>query len=120
MAKVLVVDDTESARTVLSRLLRSDGFETEMAADGAEAVKMVEASPPDLIVLDLHMPEMDGLAVLEWLRTRPRHGAVAVIFLSAAGAEEMQRAAALGAKACLTKARATWPQIQREVHEHTT
>src|SRR5690348_10437249 len=119
MAKVLIVDDTTPARTLLSRLLREDGFETEMAADGSEAVKKVEASPPDLIVLDLQMPEMDGLAVLQWLRNHPQFGAVAVIILSAAGEEEMERAAALGARACLTKAKATWRQIQHEIRELT-
>jgi len=120
MARVLVVDDTESARTVLARLLRSDGFETATASNGSEAITAVEKSPPDLIILDLNMPQMDGLAVLQWLRDRPKHAAVAVVILSAAGAADMERARALGAKVCLSKAKASWPEIQREIRGHTS
>jgi DNA-binding response OmpR family regulator len=83
-ARVLVVDDEPIVREVLSRYLSREGFEVETAADGQAALDVFEATRPELIVLDLMLPRMDGLEVFR--RIRARNGA-AVIMLTARGEE---------------------------------
>lgn len=72
MIRVLLADDTPEMRVLLRIALESDGrFEVVAdAGDGLEALAMIEALAPDLIVLDIGMPEMDGLQVLSELRSR--------------------------------------------------
>ena len=84
MATVLVVDDEPIVRDVLARYLRRDGFDVETAADGQEALNAVAARRPDLIVLDLMLPRIDGLEVFRRIRARDE---VAVIMLTARGTE---------------------------------
>jgi DNA-binding response OmpR family regulator len=83
-ARVLVVDDEPIVREVLSRYLSREGFEVETAADGRAALDAFEATRPELIVLDLMLPQIDGLEVFR--RVRARSGA-AVIMLTARGEE---------------------------------
>jgi CheY-like chemotaxis protein len=59
--KILIVDDEEDIRTYLSTLLGDNGYDTLLAKDGQEAWQQVEASPPDLITLDISMPEKSGV-----------------------------------------------------------
>ena len=66
--RVLVVDDTAANRRLVAALLSAEGFTVEGAEGGVQALEMVEKSPPDLILLDLQMPGMDGLTVLRELR----------------------------------------------------
>nr|WP_231116075.1 response regulator transcription factor [Motilibacter rhizosphaerae] len=67
-ARLLVVDDEPNIRELLSASLRFAGFEVEVAADGATALQMARSAPPDLLVLDVMMPGLDGLTVLRRLR----------------------------------------------------
>jgi len=81
MVAVLVVDDDAPIRRMLARTLAADGYAVASAADGGEALAAVERSAPDLIVLDVAMPGVDGLAVCRRLR---RHGlAVPILLLTA-------------------------------------
>ncbi len=66
--RLLVVDDEPAVRTSLERALVLEGYEVELAADGAEALGRIEAQPPDAVVLDILMPHLDGLAVCRRLR----------------------------------------------------
>jgi two-component system response regulator ResD len=84
-ARVLVVDDEPIVRDVLSRYLSREGFEVEVAADGQAALDLFEAIRPELIVLDLMLPGIDGLEVLR--RIRSQNGG-AVIMLTARGEEK--------------------------------
>ncbi len=68
--KILVVDDEESMRYFLNRSLKRKGFEVETVESGEEALEAVETNPPDLILLDLHLPGQDGIEVLRELRRR--------------------------------------------------
>ncbi|HWI41105.1 MAG TPA: response regulator, partial [Verrucomicrobiae bacterium] len=61
---ILVVDDEERIRTSLAGILEDEGYETVFARDGREALAMVEKEMPDLILLDIWMPKMDGLETL--------------------------------------------------------
>jgi CheY-like chemotaxis protein len=83
MRKILVVDDTEDARDVLARLLRLGGFSTVTAEDGYEALKALEMDNPDLVLLDLMMPRMNGVELLETMRQDPRWKNVPVMLLTA-------------------------------------
>ena len=77
--KILVVDDDAHIREVLSFALGKAGMETREAADGEAALAMVEREPPDLVVLDINMPRMDGLEVCRRLRAT---GDLPILFLS--------------------------------------
>jgi len=66
---VLVADDDRGVRDALDRALRVAGFETDLAGDGLQALAAIGRRPPDAVVLDVMMPEMDGLAVCRRLRT---------------------------------------------------
>jgi CheY-like chemotaxis protein len=83
MHKILVVDDTEDARDVLARLLRLGGFSTITAEDGIEAMKALEMDHPDLVLLDLMMPRMNGVQLLETMRQDPRWQNLPVVLLTA-------------------------------------
>jgi DNA-binding response OmpR family regulator len=83
-ARILVVDDDRSIRTLLRRLLTTEGYDVDEAADGPTALSKVSAHAPDLLLLDVMMPGQDGLEVLEGLR---RTSDVPVILLTAKGDE---------------------------------
>jgi two-component system KDP operon response regulator KdpE len=99
--KVLVVDDEEAIRRAVRRALSSRGFAVEVAADGEEAIGAVRTFDPDLVVLDLNIPELDGLAVCRHLRG---WSAVPILVLSVRE-DEADKVAALdlGADDYLTK-----------------
>jgi two-component system OmpR family response regulator len=80
-ARLLVVDDEPSIRELLTASLRFAGFEVFPAADGAEALKLADQLRPDLVVLDIMLPDLDGFAVTRKLRERGRD--VPVVFLTA-------------------------------------
>ena len=68
MTMVLVVDDDPNIRSVLGRGLRFEGYDVQLAADGQEALARARATPPDLVVLDVMLPDIDGLEVCRRLR----------------------------------------------------
>jgi two-component system, OmpR family, response regulator MprA len=80
-ARILVVDDDEALRTALGRALRLEGYEVELAGDGAEAVHLLESVRPDVVVLDVLMPVLDGLAVCRYVREQ--RGGPPVLLLTA-------------------------------------
>jgi len=82
MAKILVVDDDPGLREVLSFALTKAGFAVAVANDGIQALARVDAERPDLVVLDILMPELDGLEVCRRLRADPRKRALPILFLS--------------------------------------
>ncbi|MBB5118755.1 hypothetical protein AF335_06370 [Streptomyces eurocidicus] len=84
-ARVLVVDDDPTVAEVVAGYLDRAGFAVDRVADGPAALERAAASPPDLVVLDLMLPGMDGLEVCRRLR---EHGPVPVIMLTARGDEE--------------------------------
>ena len=84
MTTVLVVDDEPIVREVVARYLRRDGFRTLEAGDGDTARELVERDEPGLVVLDVMLPGMDGLALCRWIRSRSD---LPVILLTARGDE---------------------------------
>jgi serine phosphatase RsbU (regulator of sigma subunit) len=82
-ARVLVVDDTPVNRDTLSRHVQREGYLVDSAEHGREALEKLRAEPFDLVLLDVHMPEMDGLRVLETLRNDAELAHIPVIVVSA-------------------------------------
>ncbi len=80
---LLVVDDNEANRDMLSKRLSREGYSVDTASNGREALEKLEHKAYDLILLDIVMPEMDGFAVLQKVRSNPRWKEVAVIMISA-------------------------------------
>ena len=78
--KILVVDDIEDIRSLLQEALQASGYHTLEAADGREALSMIEAESPDLVILDIAMPVMSGFQVLRQLR---KNSDIPIIMLSA-------------------------------------
>jgi PAS domain S-box-containing protein len=87
-ARVLVADDNADMREYLTRLLRSAGCEVTAVVDGQAALEAVRAVVPDLVVSDVMMPRLDGLAFVAALRTDPRTAALPVLLLSARAGQE--------------------------------
>ena len=82
--RVVVVDDTSEARRLIRRILQSQGdFEIFEATNGREAIELVNREHPDLVILDLMMPEVDGFAVLDALRSKPETANIPVIVATA-------------------------------------
>lgn len=81
--EILIVDDTPANLRLLSETLLSAGYRPRAAASGAHALESVRLSPPDLILLDIKMPEMNGFEVCEQLKTNERTRDIPVIFISA-------------------------------------
>jgi DNA-binding response OmpR family regulator len=105
MAKrVLVVDDEPNIVLSLEFLMRRAGFDVQVARSGGEALKALEGEPPDLMLLDVMMPEFDGYEVCERIRAKPEWRDTKIIMLTARGREaERERGLALGADAYVTK-----------------
>ncbi len=115
MAKrILLVEDNAQSRSIGRAKLTEAGYDVTEAGDGVEALKALEAGVPDLILLDLMMPLMDGYKVLQMVKTNPRTRDVPVIILSGRGqAEEVSKGLKLGAADFLIKMRTT-PKILLE------
>ena len=84
MTTVLVVDDEPTIREIVVSYLKRDGYATLEAADGNRARELLEAERPDLVVLDVMLPGVDGLELCHWIRTRSQ---LPVIMLTARGEE---------------------------------
>lgn len=82
--RILIVDDVATNRIMLNGWLSSAFHETLLASSGQEALHSIDAQQPDLVLLDLHLPDLDGCAVLERLRADPRHRELPVIVHTAA------------------------------------
>ena len=81
-AEILVVDDTPTECKFLAEILAAQGYRVRTAISGEEALKAVSASPPDLILLDINMPSMDGFEVCRQLKREDLHAGIPVIFIS--------------------------------------
>ncbi|HXY68801.1 MAG TPA: ATPase, T2SS/T4P/T4SS family [Gemmatimonadales bacterium] len=102
--KVLLVDDEDQLRRVMKDLLEREGYIVSEARDGVQALDQVDRTGPDVIVLDLNLPGLDGYGVLSHLRSRPATAEIPVVVLTAKGDEDNEvRVFELGADDFLTK-----------------
>lgn len=117
--RVLIVDDTDSAREVAERILRFHGVQAVGARSGDEALLILDDLDPDLMLLDVSMPGMDGLSLLAVLRDDPRWHELPVVMMTAICDEQsVSRARELGACEYLVKADFTAPRMLEVVRRH--
>ena len=101
---VLVVDDSLSARRAAERLMRDAGFDVRGATDGMDAVAMIEKSRPDIVLVDMEMPRMNGLELSSHLRAREATRALPIIMITSRSTDKHRKQAeAAGVDAYLTK-----------------
>ncbi len=104
MGKILIVDDSPFMIRLLSYMLETAGYETESAENGKIALELMLKEPPGLVLMDMMMPEMDGLETLRAIRDNVRIKDVTVLTLSAkTQSEDFQAAKGLVADGYLTK-----------------
>jgi DNA-binding response OmpR family regulator len=85
---ILAVDDDPEVLDTLGRVLEREAFEVSLANSGVEALGILEQRTPDLVILDIIMPGMDGVTICRQLRRDPRFGALPVLFLTAKGSTD--------------------------------
>lgn len=101
---ILAADDNLQIRMLVKAALRSLGHELIEAIDGEEALELAVTRVPDLVLLDVNMPKLDGWEVLHFLRQRPETSAVRVMMLTTAAQKwDLERGASLGCNDYLTK-----------------
>ena len=104
MKKILIADDKDSSRELVRTVLERCGYEVIEATNGSEALREALSQQPDLIVLDLHMPEMDGFGVVQQLRTESRFAVTPVVALTASAMHgDREKALAAGFSGYITK-----------------
>ncbi|TDN98440.1 MULTISPECIES: response regulator transcription factor [Halomonas] len=114
MAKVLVVDDEANIVLSLEFLMQQAGFQVDTAEDGESALSRIAESPPDLVLLDVSLPDISGFDVLERLRDDPTHARLPIIMLTAHGREvEREKGLALGADDYITKPFSTQALVEK-------
>jgi CheY-like chemotaxis protein len=117
--RILLVDDDPDIRQIAALSLRRIGqFDVRLASSGSEALELAAADPPDLVLLDVSMPGMDGPATLAALRAGPAASKVPVVFFTATSSEgEVARLCALGAVAVVPKPFdvAALPRLVRDI-----
>ena len=113
----LIEDDTVVVQVYRAKLLR-EGFGVEVAGDGLVAVRMLAAMKPDVVVLDLMMPKLNGVDVLKYIRSTPALQDTPVIILSNAHMTRLaQEAAAIGAERALLKSSCTPSQLIEVIND---
>ena len=120
MSKILVVDDFALARESVAKLLEYEGFTALRAKDGREGLAMVNDAAPDLVLLDLVMPGMDGVALLKALRRDPQWKDLPVIVLTGATDDEklISRAWELKVSDLIPKASFGFDDLLARVKQH--
>jgi len=112
--KILIVDDEPNIVISLEFLMKKEGFQVAVAADGEEALAKVAEFDPDLILLDVMMPRRSGFEVCEALRADPARAGLLIVMLTAKGRDtEVAKGLAIGADAYITKPFSTKDLVAR-------
>jgi len=114
MKKVLIVEDDEFLRSLTVKRLEKENYQIIIAADGEQALKMIDSDTPDLILLDLLLPGVDGFEVLE----KMKKSIPVVVFSNLGQREDIEKAKKLGADDFLIKANFTLDDVVAKVSEH--
>lgn len=89
MAKtILIVDDSESIREVVSFTLQNEGYDVKVGVDGVDAQKFLDGSVIDLVITDLHMPNMDGIGFIKAVREHDSYKRIPILFLTTESQKE--------------------------------
>lgn len=113
---ILLVEDDVFMLEILSEKLSKSGFDVNIAKDGEECIKVLESLKPDIILLDILMPKMDGIEVLRKVKVSLELSSIPVLVLSNLGQkEEVDRALGLGAKDYIVKSNFTTKEIVEKI-----
>ncbi len=118
MSKILVVEDDKFLREMITRKLDKEGYEVVEAVDGEKGEEKIKAEKPDMVLLDLILPGIDGFEVLERIKKDPSTSDIPVIILSNLGQKaEIEKGLKLGALDFLIKAHFTPAEIIEKIKE---
>ncbi len=113
---VLLVEDDKFLRELIIQKLEKEGFEAQAAIEATEAFKLMEEKKPNIVLLDLVLPGMDGFAIMHRIKENPQTSDIAVIILSNLGQkEDQERAMSEGAADYLVKADFTPSEITEKI-----
>lgn len=116
--KILLVEDERTLRDMYSLKLTKEGYEVTSAEDGEQAIELAKSSKPDLILLDVILPKIDGFAVLDTLRKTKNFAKTPIIMLTNLGQkEDLEKGKNAGATDYLIKADTTPAGIAKKVEE---
>jgi DNA-binding response OmpR family regulator len=102
--KILIADDEPNIIVPLQFLMKQNGYDVHVAISGEQAIELIETHKPDLILLDIMLPKMNGFEVCQIIRERPEHQHTKIIFITAMGRDvDIAKGIALGADAFITK-----------------
>ncbi|MGB1249461.1 MAG: response regulator [Candidatus Promineifilaceae bacterium] len=111
--QVLIVDDEKNILTSLKFLMQQAGYTVQTAMDGRVALALIKRNPPDLLLLDIMLPQLDGFEVCRQIRATPTHSAMKIVMLTAKGREtDAEKGLALGANAYIHKPFSTRELVQ--------
>lgn len=118
MARVLLIDDDTVLLKLYSTKLSSDGHQVQVATNGEEGLNFVQSFKPDIILLDLLMPKINGFAFLETLNKNPQTQRIPkIVFSSVANQEQISRLRALGVTNYLNKIETTPTQLVQVINQ---
>jgi DNA-binding response OmpR family regulator len=101
---ILIVEDEDNIALALEHLMRRDGYDLQRVANGAEALTAIRRDPPDLVLLDVMLPEMSGYEICQSVRMDPRLTGVRILMMTARGNQmERRKGLALGADGFISK-----------------
>ena len=119
MKKILIVDDEPNILMSLEFLMRKEGYTVFVARDGSEAIKIIDNDQPNVVVLDIMMPNVDGYEVCQYIKNDEMKKETKVIFLSAKSKkEDIEKGYEMGADLYLTKPFST-RELVKEVKKIT-
>lgn len=119
MSKILIIEDEEILLNVLKSKLEKEGYEVVAAVDGEEGLKMIDETKPDMVLLDIVMPKMNGFEVLDALKSQGKIPALPVIIISNSGQPvEVDKALEYGIKDYLVKAEFDPQEVVDKIKKH--
>jgi CheY-like chemotaxis protein len=118
MNTILIIEDHPEVREPLARILKYEGYHTVCASNGAEALGTLAIVAPDLVLLDLVMPRMDGLHFLESMRQDMRFAHLPVILMTGLDGSAVARAKELGAVGVISKSKFTIEGLLSQIRSH--
>jgi CheY-like chemotaxis protein len=116
--RILVVEDDEVTQNLIKRFLERAGFEVSVADNGLDAIEIVREWVPQLVLLDMMMPRMDGFGFLRALKGSPAEGLPVIVTSALADPARQQHALSLGAKEYLVKTKFSLSELTEAIRRH--